>query len=436
MGYIRNILHSTGLKDKSRLHEKAFTRKRKVGFVTLLCIILNMIRKSTQLEVDEFLKRFNPEGNVFDTYTKQSFSEARQKLSPEAFIILGDGFIEKFYEDDSFKKYKGYRLLAIDGSFIEVPNNNETQKYYGYVTNQSEGLKLARAISSKLYDIENKIVVSATLGRYDTGERELAVKNIDKMLSLKQDNIKNLILFDRAYPSAAFIKCLNSKGVKFLMRTSSTFYKEEVQNTKTRDEYVEIEITKERAKELRKKGTPIPTGTLIKLRVLKIELKNGEIEVLITNLSHDELSYEEAKELYFKRWGIETKFDELKNKFEIENFSGEKPVIVEQDFYATVLLSNIASMFEQEAEEELREKNAKKQLKHEYKINKNILIGKLKNTLIEMILEEDDDKKSRIYEQFIEEIKRNVVPVIKDRSVERKKTKRANKYSKNRRRAL
>lgn len=71
------------------------------------------------------------------------------------------------------------------------------------------------------------------------------------------------------------------------------------------------------------------------------------------------LKYEEFKGLYFKRWGIETKFDELKNKFQIENFSGIKPVIIEQDFYAILLLSNIASIFEQEAQEELKEKNEK-----------------------------------------------------------------------------
>lgn len=256
------------------------------------------------------------------------------------------------------------------------------------------------------------------------------------MLSFEQHNIKNLILFDRAYPSLDFIRYLNSKGVGFLMRVSSAFFKV-VKDIKTNDETVDIEITKDRARHLRDQGTPIEIGTIIKLRVLTVELKNGEKEVLITNLTQDELSYKECAGLYFKRWGIETKFDELKNKFEIENFSGEKPIIVEQDFHATVLLSNIASLFENEAEESVREINSKKALKHEYKINKNILVGKLKNTLIELLLENDSEKRSIRYEEFIQEIKRNVVPVIKDRNFERHhKSKRSNKYSNNRRRAL
>lgn len=435
MGYIRNIMHNNELKDRSRIHEKDFTRKRKVGFLTLICIILNMLRKSTQLELDEFLKRFNPEGFSYGTYTKQSFSEARQKLSPEAFVILNDGFVEKFYEDGEYKTYKGYRLLAIDGSYNEIPNNNETRKTYGYVKNNSKDLKLARALSSKVYDIENRILIASSIGRCDGSEREMAIGNIEKVKSLGNNQIKDLILFDRGYPSLAFIMYLNSKDVKFLMRSPSSFLKE-INNVQKVDECVEIEITKQRASELKRQGTPMPEGTTINVRVLKVVLESEEIETLLTNLTRDELNYQESKELYFKRWGIETKFDELKNKFEIENFSGEKPLLIEQDFYATILLSNIASIFEQEAEEELKEQNKEKDLKYEYKINKSILVGKLKNNLIEILLEEEDEKKSKMYDRFIEEIKRNVVPIIRNRVFERKKVIQANKYSKTRKKVL
>jgi hypothetical protein len=435
MGYISKIINSLKLRNESRLNEKAFTRNRKVGFVTLMLMIMNMVKKSTQLEIDDFFKQFSPEGISNITYTKQSFSEARQKLSPNAFIVLNDAFVEKFYDDGDFKTYKGYRLLAIDGSSIEVPNNNDTRKHFGYIINQSKEFKLARALSSQIYDVENKILVSSILGRCDDHERDLAIRNIEKMQGMGSFGVKDLILFDRGYPSLAFFSQLIEKDIKFLMRATLASL-EEIQNTKTSDEYIEVVITKERLRRLKKQGIKMPIGSTLKLRVFKVELDSGEIEILVTNLNDDELKYEESKELYFKRWGIETKFDELKNKFEVESFSGEKSIIVEQDFYATVLLSNIASIFEQEAEEELKEQNAKKNLKHEYKINKGILIGKLKNNLIEMLLEDDEEKKMEMYGNFIQEIKRNIVPVIKDRTNERKKIIRANNYSKSRKRVL
>lgn len=78
-------------------------------------------------------------------------------------------------------------------------------------------------------------------------------------------------------------------------------------------ENVEIEVTKERSKGFKKRDKLIPVGTVIKLRVLKVILDTGEIETLVTNLN------EESKELYFKRWGIETNFD-INILFYIINF--------------------------------------------------------------------------------------------------------------------
>lgn len=435
MGYIRNIIFGEDLKEKSRLNKKAFTRNRKVGFVTLICIILNMIKKSTQLELDDFMKEFSTQKDCSTTYTKQSFSESRQKLSPKAFTMLNDSFIQKFYEDNDFKKYKSYRLLAIDGSCMEIPNTEELLRHYGYATNSNSTKKVARALSSTVFDIENKIVITSLLGRYDDSERELAVKNLDRLKDLTHDNIKDLILFDRGYPSLDFIINLNKRNLKYIMRVSTSFYTEET-DIKTQDENVEVLVTKERARGFKKRGKLIPAGTVVNFRVLKIVLDNGEIETLITNLSKEELKYEESKELYFKRWGIETKFDELKNKFQIENYSGVKPLIIEQDFYATLFLSNIASIFEQEAQEELREENLKKSLKYEYKINKNILVGKLKNSIIEMLLEEDDHEKERLYEKLINAIKRNVIPIRKGRVFKRDKCINTSKHLKTQRRAL
>lgn len=168
-----------------------------------------------------------------------------------------------------------------------------------------------------------------------------------------------------------------------------------------------------------------------------MELSTGETEILLTNVSADELSYEASKPLYFKRWGIETCFDDLKHKFEIENFSGQKPQLIEQDFYATVLLSNMASVFEQEAEAQMKESKRTEHLKYtEYRINKNILVGKLRNRLIEMMLEEDDEKKDDLHKRFLEELQRNIVPVVKERSFKRDKQTKANKFTKTKRRGL
>lgn len=394
-----------------------------------------MMRRSIQLEIDEYIRRFLVGDFNNLTYTKQSFSEARQKLRPEAFEMLSDSIMKRFYRDDDYIKYKDFILFAIDGSRKEVPNNIETQKNFGFVTNGDKEFKLAEALSSNLYDVKNGLLVSSNLAGCKSSERDQALLIIDKMLALVPGNRNILILFDRGYPSLELIMKLNSRKLKFLMRVSSSFLRE-VNDAKTNDETVEIVIDRERATELRKTGISVKVGTIIKLRVIKVELKTGEIEILITNLEQDELSYDESKELYFMRWGIETKYDELKNKFEIENFSGWKSVVIKQDYYATIYLCNLASIIEQDAQEELRERNSDKNLKHEYKVNKNILIGKLKFNLIEILLEDDNEKRHLMYENLIAEIIRNVVPIRKNRSYPRKKKNTANRYCQTRRRAL
>lgn len=319
---------------------------------------------------------------------------------------------------------------------MELPNTKEMQKKYGFVSTGDKTFKRARALSSHLVDIENKLAVSTTLARYDVGERDLAKINIEKMLTQETQYSWDLILFDRGYPSAAFISYLMSKGGHFLMRVSSRFYKE-VNDSAAPDQRVEIVITKERAKELKRQGTPIPVGTVLTVRVIKVILSTGEIETLITDVPVDEISYEESKELYFKRWGIETRFNELKHQFEIENFSGETAVVIEQDFYATVLLSNMASLIEQDAQEEMQKKNAGKTLKYnDYKINHNILVGKFKNRLIEILLEDNNEKKDAMFQRLIAELERNIVPVIQGRSFKRENKNKANKYSKSKRRCL
>ena len=78
-------------------------------------------------------------------------------------------------------------------------------------------------------------------------------------------------------------------------------------------------------------------------------MPSGEQETLITNLDTADASFEECKLLYFKRWNIEINYDDLKNKLEIENFTGDSVRVIEQDFFATLLLANIATLISEDA---------------------------------------------------------------------------------------
>ena len=400
---------------KFRVKETYFTRmgRSKMKFNDIILFILNFVKKSLQIELDDFFDKVQKSDIRI---TKQAFSQARRKVSPKAFIHLLNEVNKWFYNDTPFNKYCGYRLLAIDGTVLQLHDSENLRNVFGYIENQNS--KVARARASALYDIENDMIIASKLGHYRTGERETAEELINEMCEIGTYN--DLILFDRGYPSHDFIKFIESKKIKYLMRVSTGFFKAVV-NAPNADQIIDVSYK----------------GHTLKMRVLKFKLDSGIVETLITNIFDESFSVADFKELYFRRWGIEVKYNEIKNKLQIENFTGETPIAIEQDFYATMYLANMVALAKKDANQVIEEEYKEKGLKYEYKVNTNVLIGKLKDTLITMICTNNPWKRSRMLKHIEEEIERNVIPVRPDRKFERKNNKSTQMVNRmNKKRAL
>lgn len=169
------------------------------------------------------------------------------------------------------------------------------------------------------------MIISSKFTHYRCGEREIAENLIDQMVNLGSYN--DLILFDRGYPSKDFITFIESRKLKYLMRVSSGFLRVVV-NAPKADQIIEVKHI----------------DKILRMRVIKLELESGIIETLVTNLFDEDLSLTHFKELYFKRWGIEVKYNEIKNKLQVENFTGQTVIAIEQDFYATMYLANMVAL--------------------------------------------------------------------------------------------
>lgn len=409
----KTLLEDVTFMCSQRTKSTYFTRGGKMGFKDTILFMTNFVRKSLQLELDNFFKN-TKDGDI--SIAKESYSKARKKVSPQAFVQMANGILDWFYAEDDFHTFNGYRVSAIDGSIVEVNDSKELRKAFGCAGNHLK--KIARAMVSEIYDVENNMVLCSKVTGCKAGERKVA---IDMLKDLQKKGLKNdLILFDRGYPSTELITHLEDAGIKYVMRTSTVFLKA-VNDAKEPDQVIEI-------KDSHKKT--------IKMRVVRFMLESGEEEVLITNLFDKNLTVEDFKALYFKRWGIEIKYNEMKNRLLLENFTGNTKISVEQDFYASVYLANMAAIAKMEADRKIAERNKDKSLKYEYKVNLNLLIGKLKDNLIDMMLEEDTAKRSLKYEQVMKEISRNVVSVRPRRSNIRRKGLKSNKYPLNQKRCL
>jgi hypothetical protein len=372
--------------------------------------MLNFIRKSLQIELDHFFEQFRKGEPLI---SKQGFTAARRKIKPEAFKKLDQTLVEWFYNQNDYKTFMGYRLCAIDASILELNNSKRLRDAY----NSSKGtsVELARAMTSCIYDIENNMIVNSIITKCNSSERDVAKQLIEK---LKESGLrKDLLVFDRGYPSIDFFDYLIDTGVKFVIRIPINSYKNTIDPALS-DQIIEFK---------KKKRT-------IRVRVITLELDSGIKEILITNLFEETLNVQAFKFLYFKRWGIETKYDELKNKLQIQKFSGDTPQLIEQDFYATMFLSNMASLVQQEVDEMISKEHKNKTLKYEYVANRNILIGKLKDKLVKIILEKNQKRRKQIYKKLLKEIQRSRRPKRPGRKFTRKTTRlQANKNSLNQR---
>ena len=254
------MLNDYSYKCSNRVKPEYFSRNGKLGFKDTMLFMMNMIKKSLQVELNNFFEIVQKRGLPV---SKQAYSEARQKIEPKAFIELNDRINKVIYEECStYELWNGYRLSAIDGSILEIPNTETLRTEFGYAENQNG--KTARARMSCLYDVVNNIVIKSKIDRYDSSERDIAKFLISSMI--KDISKKELILFDRGYPSADFISFLFENGIDFVMRSKVNFTTAVI-NAKKVDQVAEI----------RYKQNTYP------VRVLRVSLPSGVEEILITH---------------------------------------------------------------------------------------------------------------------------------------------------------
>ena len=394
--------------DIAKKRPQDFTRNRKMPFNRLVLFMLNMVKNSTQTCLDRFFDLIGLE----DVHmTQQSFSEARQKIRWEAFQYLFKSIVDEIYTDYT-STWHGYRVMAIDGSKMQLPDDKALRNHFGTT---GKGHTATTAQASALYDVYNKYLIDVRLEPMRTNELELAKQHIHALSEMSSFN-KELILFDRGYSSFTLIEALIDHNISFVIRARKKF-------SVSIDQMAEGDhITVLRNKANKEIG----------IRVIKFILPSGEEEMLITNLIDKRMGTKAFKELYFKRWPIETKYDEIKNKLEVENFSGRTYNAIMQDFFITMHMSNIVTVACWEAQEKVDEAQKLKNNKHDYHVNVNHAIGTLKDRFILAVLEKNPWVRRYKTRRILELLGEHIVPIRKNRSLPRNPFPRNAKFRHNR----
>nr|WP_321357880.1 IS4 family transposase [uncultured Draconibacterium sp.] len=398
---------------KHRTTESAFTRKRSFSFKSLSLFILSSIQSSLQRELDRFFRIYNDSQITEQFVSKSAFSQARKKINPEAFKELNSWSVKHFYENYRYHKWKNHRLIAIDGSEVLLPSNAETIAKFGDYSHRRSDKSVVLSRFSKCYDVLNRIAIDAVLTTRKEGEGTLAIQHLEK---LSKDD---LVIFDRGYPSLILLRTFLDTGINFCSRIAVGNWTaaKDLVNSNNKETVVTLEIPNHLKKKFYSKGL---NTSPIKLRLIKIRLKTGEDEVLITSLM-DEQIYPHScfKKLYNLRWGVEESYKVDKHQIRLEDFSGYSVQSIMQEFHAMILLSNLAAIFSYLPQKEI------KKVKHNYKVSATIAISKMRDNLVSLFRNIGE---INLIEKLVNSIWLNLIPIRNERSFERKVYRRRRYY--------
>jgi hypothetical protein len=377
-------------------------------FTKLVLFMINMVRSTIQVALDRF---FEDIGQEEVHMSQQAYSKAREKINWEAFKWLFSKNVGDIY-DHYYDTWNGYRVSAIDGSKVQLPDDQRLRDYYGTMGSAKVA---ATAQASALYDVYNDVLIDVQLEPLKTDERTLAMRHIDALCAMSSFG-KELIIYDRGYPSFEFIEAHKERGISFLMRVRRGFNKD-----------IDLLAEGDNSAVLQKKD-----HNDICVRVIKFTLPSGEEEILVTDIVDKRMGIQDFKELYFRRWPVETKFDEVKNKLQVENFSGRTVNAINQDFFISMYMSNIAAIAIWEAQAVVEDERSDKNNKYDYHVNANLAIGTLKDRFIMAILEENPRARSKLVKRILFLLKFDPEPTRPDRSIPRNPNPRRAKFRHNR----
>ena len=132
--------------------------------------------------------------------------------------------------------------------------------------------------------------------------------------------------------------------------------------------------------ELQRQGLPL----MQVVRFVSLRLSTGELEVLATSLLGErKYPTEDFQALYHRRWNHETFYGVMKGRLDLENFSGQTPEAVRQDFHSTLLLCNLESVLTASTDAALQTQSTDHD--HPKQVNRAVSFHALKDQLLPLL---------------------------------------------------
>jgi Insertion element 4 transposase N-terminal/Transposase DDE domain len=273
-----------------------------------------------------------------------ALSQARQRLGDEPMQALFERVAVPLARAGTPGAWlRGWRLTAIDGVMIDMPDTETNLAAYGKPQGGTRRpFPQVRAVG--LTECGTHALLAAKLGTIHQGERELASGLRDRV------DTDMLLIADRGFYSYQLWREFLATGAALLWRAWSTITLEPIEELADGSYLAEVSN-----KSSRSSATRIPLAavngnlrlaTHLPVRVIEYQIQghtdsdgNSETFRLITSiLDPNQASAVELAEAYHQRWEIETAFREI----EIQLLSGnglrsKTPTLVRQELWGLFL---------------------------------------------------------------------------------------------------
>lgn len=339
-----------------------------------MALLVNLRKGAIQDELDQFVEVMTG-GLASPAVSTSAFCQARQKLNPLALMRLSERLLATFQAQFAWRRWRGRRLLAVDGSTVRLPATPDVIAAFGP---PPKGSPIPLGRLSVLYDVLNTVVIEADLVATDVGERVLAGEH------LATTRADDLVLYDRGYPAFWLFVLHALEQRDFCMRVPLAFSHEVTAFVASGATSAAVVFTPGSDARRQCEDYGLPT-TPLSVRLVRVTLKSGETEVLATSL-HDEIAFPTHvfKALYHLRWGIEEQYKRAKCRVEIENFSGRSALSVRQDFYAKIFAMNLTAILAWVAQVIAERLYAAR--RHRYRVNFANALSKMKHAVARLLL--------------------------------------------------
>ena len=332
---------------------KDFSRKKKWDFPTLVKFIISMEGQTLKNELQKYF------GYTIDCPTNASFNQRRAQILPEAFEFLFKEFTARYTENSGL--FKDYRLIACDGSDINISHNPNDKDTY-FTNGNAKGFNQLHL--NAMYDLTDKMYTDIIIqpGRLEN-ENAAFCDMVDRYTGSK----KTIFIADRGFESYNNFAHVIEHGNYFLFRCKDidstgilSGLKYKLPNETIFDCTVSIILTRKKTKEVLEhpeqykyfhKKDCLDYIDLnenpyyeIHLRILRFPISEDTYECIITNLSTTEFTMADIKKIYGMRWGIETSFRELKYAVGLTNFHAKKREYIFQEIWARLILYNFCEI--------------------------------------------------------------------------------------------